>query len=211
MRLLNAETREFREFFGHPPSYAILSHTWGEDEVSFADMKDPSHTTKLGYRKIENCCQKAIQLGFAYVWVDTCCIDKSSSAELTEAINSMFSWYEKSGVCFIYMVDVPPENYSRDNYGAFANSRWFTRGWTLQELLAPYSRLFFDAEWNHINFDKPLQLTPSFRKQLRELENEIWVLERITKIREACLRKYTSFYEYTVAELYWGSSVSTCL
>jgi hypothetical protein len=131
MRLLHARTLTLKSFFEDVPPYAILSHCWGEDEVLFSDLKSPELArAKNGFEKIERTCERAIKDGFNYCWIDTCCIDKSSSAELSEAINSMFTWYRNSGKCYAYLVDVDrPED--------FANSRWFTRAWTLQELLAP--------------------------------------------------------------------------
>ncbi|KAH8812639.1 heterokaryon incompatibility protein-domain-containing protein [Xylogone sp. PMI_703] len=121
-----------------PPKYAILSHTWGEGEVSYQDMRAGAHQArgKSGFSKIEHCCAQAHQDEFKWVWIDTCCIDKSSSSELSEAINSMYRWYEKSHVCYAYLVDVPPLSPELDE-DKFRSSRWFTRGWTLQELIAP--------------------------------------------------------------------------
>ncbi|GLA68489.1 hypothetical protein AtubIFM55763_005227 [Aspergillus tubingensis] len=92
MRLINARTIELEEFVGQNiPRYAILSHTWGKDEVTFQDMQTPTVTEKLGYAKIKHSCERALQDSLGYVWVDTCCIDKTSSAELSEAINSMMA------------------------------------------------------------------------------------------------------------------------
>jgi ankyrin repeat protein len=125
------------------PPYAILSHTWGrdEDEVTFKDWNDGISRTKSGYKKIQSCGEQAAKDGLEYFWIDTLCIDKSSSAELSEAINSMYLWYEAADVCYAYLDDVP----SKKN---FLESRWFTRGWTLQELVAPEKVIFFDDEWN---------------------------------------------------------------
>lgn len=110
MRLINVDTFELDSFADHrnTPGYAILSHTWGEDEVLFRDAQPVTEATKQkhGRRKIENTCMQAKEDGLQYAWVDTCCIDKSSSAELSEAINSMFAWYEESNVCYAYLVDV---------------------------------------------------------------------------------------------------------
>lgn len=148
MRLLHIDTWELREFFNDPPPYAILSHTWGpgQDELTFDDVRSvPGNgfahiTTKAGFAKAKGCCRVARQNGFDYVWIDTCCIDKSSSAELSEAINSMFLWYQQSSVCYAYLADVL-------NPGGLVHSRWFKRGWTLQELLAPNEVLFYDKDW----------------------------------------------------------------
>ncbi|KAI0487382.1 heterokaryon incompatibility protein-domain-containing protein [Xylaria cf. heliscus] len=159
MHLLNVHTRQLQEFFERIPPYAILSHTWGEDEVLFQDLSTPGHERKLGYRKIEGCCQQAIRDGFNFVWVDTCCIDKRSSAELSEAINSMFKWYGNAQVCYVYLVDVLWKEGSGESYSNFRNSKWFTRGWTLQELIAPAYLKFFDKTWS-IMFDLDWRVAP---------------------------------------------------
>ncbi|KAI4958412.1 hypothetical protein J4E86_004012 [Alternaria arbusti] len=153
MRLLNVNTRQLWEFFGDAiPPYAILSHTWGKDEVSLEDLSREGHQQKQGYAKIEGCCQQANKDKHSWVWVDTCCIDKTSSAELSEAINSMYRWYENSEVCYAYLRDVPSGADVYAQGSAFRKSRWFTRGWTLQELLAPRRIEFYDTDWTPISF-----------------------------------------------------------
>jgi hypothetical protein len=134
------------------PPYAILSHTWGtdEEEVTFKDMVDGTGKTKAGYRKIQFCGEQAAKDGLRFFWVDTCCIDKSSSAELSEAINSMFQWYHKAVKCYVYLIDVLASGSVGTWKLVFQNSRWFTRGWTLQELLAPTSVEFFSVEGKQI-------------------------------------------------------------
>ena len=98
MRLLHSRTLELKEFFdSYVPPYAILSHTWENDEVTLQDMQGPNAARKAGYVKIVRCCRQAVMEGLEYVWVDTCCIDKTSSAELSEAINSMYQWYRECG------------------------------------------------------------------------------------------------------------------
>ena len=93
MRLLNAKSLKLEEFIdNHVPPYAVLSHRWQDDEVTFQTMQAGSGPAFKGYTKVKQCCDLAIKNGLSYVWIDTCCIDKSSSAELTEAINSMFTW-----------------------------------------------------------------------------------------------------------------------
>ncbi|KAF9873305.1 hypothetical protein CkaCkLH20_09118 [Colletotrichum karsti] len=151
MRLINTTSLEIVEFFDNDiPKYAILSHTWGDGdtEVSFSDFRrgDPLTKAKPGYQKIENACKEASKRSLHYVWVDTCCIDKTSSAELSEAINSMFQWYEEAEICFAYLADATSAT-ALEPSGA---SRWFTRGWTLQELLAPSKLEFFDEDWGFI-------------------------------------------------------------
>jgi hypothetical protein len=111
MRLLHSTTLELREFTETEiPPYAILSHTWGKDEVSFEDMQNGDDAKKKkGYSKIQRRCEIAASDGFEYAWVDTCCIDKTSSSELSEAINSMYQWYQKAEVCYVYLSDCTSE------------------------------------------------------------------------------------------------------
>ncbi|KAL7621711.1 hypothetical protein AAE478_009038 [Parahypoxylon ruwenzoriense] len=151
MWLLNARDWKLYEFVeADAPPYAILSHTWGAAEVSFADVRGTrsGYRRKNGWRKIMWCFSQALTDGLEYVWVDTCCINKSSSAELSEAINSMFRWYEKSQVCYAYLVDVRSDDKPDAANSLFRQSRWFTRGWTLQELIAPALLIFYDVRWN---------------------------------------------------------------
>jgi hypothetical protein len=138
-------------FFAHkiPQKYAILSHTWEAEEVTFEDLRDGIGMNKAGYKKIRFCGEQARRDGLQYFWVDTCCIDKSSSAELTEAINSMFRWYRESTKCYVYLSDVSRPAVDSDDLAweaAFRISKWFTRGWTLQELIAPILVEFFSEE-----------------------------------------------------------------
>jgi ankyrin repeat domain-containing protein 50 len=134
------------------PLYAILSHTWEADnqELTFQDVMNGTGRSKSGYRKIQFCGDQAKKDGLQYFWVDSCCIDKSSSAELSEAINSMFRWYQNAAKCYVYLSDVSTGQHSRPPElrweSAFSRSRWFTRGWTLQELLASSSVEFFSRE-----------------------------------------------------------------
>jgi hypothetical protein len=137
------------EYFGKSiPRYAILSHTWGTDdeEVSFKDLIEGTGKSKAGYGKIRFCGEQAAKDGLRFFWVDTCCIDKSSSSEVSEAINSMFQWYHKADKCYVYLADVSVSDLTGTWKPVFQNSRWFTRGWTLQELLAPKSVEFFSAD-----------------------------------------------------------------
>ena len=157
MRLLHTSTLKLEEFIGsNIPPYAILSHTWGIEEVSFQDMQGSGAMEKVGYEKISRCCEKAATGGFEYAWVDTCCIDKSSSSELSEAINSMYRWYRNAEVCYVSLSDVPHDYESLD---LFKRSRWFTRGWTLQELIAPSMVIFFDSDWEEIGTKSSLQIS----------------------------------------------------
>jgi hypothetical protein len=129
MRLLDVSTLRTTEFFGDKiPPYAILSHTWGDHEVSFVDLEERPAVgkAKAGYAKITKCCKKAAAHGFKWAWIDSCCIDKRSSAELSEAINSMFRWYKRAQICYVFLSDVP---HARDfPVDEFLGSRWFARG-----------------------------------------------------------------------------------
>src|SRR5437762_13335921 len=125
MRLLNTINYKLEEFGGNKiPPYTILSHTWGENEItfqhivraSFDDVKDDER-----YEKVKRTCSTAAAHGFRYVWIDTCCIDKTSSAELSEAVNSMYRWYQESEVCYAYLADVPSNDVIR---AELSESRW---------------------------------------------------------------------------------------
>ncbi|PNP74386.1 hypothetical protein FNYG_12435 [Fusarium nygamai] len=154
MRLINTTTLEVEEFFDVSiPEYAILSHTWGDGEVSLQDWADRKNRRfKPGFQKIVWACAQAVKDQLTHVWVDTNCIDKSSSAELSEAINSMFRWYRRSAVCYVYLEDVATVTLDECTKpeSAFRNARWFTRGWTLQELIAPPNVNFFSSNWTLI-------------------------------------------------------------
>lgn len=162
-----------RDFIHSPAPYAILSHTWGddEDEVTFKEMTDVSEMTKLksGYRKIRFCVDQAASDGLKYSWVDTCCIDKPNNTELSKAINSMFRWYHDSAKCYVYLSDVSTNDHDQVDSScqpwepALRTSRWFTRGWTLQELIAPPSVEFFCSDGKRLGDKKSLE------RQLNEI------------------------------------------
>ncbi|KXJ96073.1 heterokaryon incompatibility protein-domain-containing protein [Microdochium bolleyi] len=159
MRLLSFDDQDKLQWTEFPdakvPPYAILSHTWEDEEVSYADLVAGRAQNRLGYQKIMFCGrQAAARDGLSYFWVDSCCIDKESSAELSEAIISMFRWYQRATKCYVYLSDV--STFARHHgttdhpvdwwISPFRESRWFTRGWTLQELLAPRCVEFYSAE-----------------------------------------------------------------
>lgn len=146
------------------PPYAILSHTWGSQEVTFEDMVKDSGRSKIGYEKIKFCGEQAARDGLQYFWVDSCCIDKSNSQELQEAITSMFRWYQRARKCYVHLSNVLIRKRKRrddDSRGtweqAFRQSRWFTRGWTLQELLAPPTVEFFSKEGRRLGDKQSLE------------------------------------------------------
>lgn len=147
MRLLNTSNLKLYDFYdAEIPDYAILSHTWGKEEVSLQMLQAPESKRLKGYTKIMRCCEMALSEGWKYAWVDTCCIDKTSSADLSEAINSMYRWYEKAQVCYVYLADVSAVTVNWE----FRTSRWFSRGWTLQELLAPRTVVFYNRHWEEL-------------------------------------------------------------
>ena len=156
-----------KDFVGDDvPGYAILSHTWGLDteEVTFKDLIDGTGKHKNGYNKIWFCGKQAKRDGLQYFWVDTCCIDKSNNTELSEAINSMFRWYRDAAKCYVYLSDVSSPAFDTNDESSqlpcesvLRKSRWFTRGWTLQELLAPGSVEFFSREGNRLGDKRSLE------------------------------------------------------
>ena len=150
MRLLHTKNLRVQQFVPNDvPKYAILSHTWGKEEVTLQDIEAPTFTAMKGFSKLQGCCERADKDGYQWVWVDTCCIDKTSSAELSEAINSMYSWYQHSAVCYAYLSDI-------QDIKALNTSRWFSRGWTLQELIAPRHIILFDGQWRNIGTKQTL-------------------------------------------------------
>ncbi|KAM7189385.1 Heterokaryon incompatibility protein (HET) domain containing protein [Rhypophila sp. PSN 637] len=197
MRLIDTKTLHSQEFTGPKvPRYAILSHTWGDQELTYQDWlyvheqspkrwgwtHIPEEIQRLkstaGYTKVVKACEYARQhnSNCQWLWADTVCIDKSSSAELSEAINSMFEWYRRSEVCYALLVDVPPlsrDELARCSYrtSPFRRSRWFRRGWTLQELVAPWSVVFLSQDWT------PLGTKSTLAKHIAT----------ITSIPESCL------------------------
>jgi hypothetical protein len=147
MRLLNTHTLEFEEFVGRPEEdYAILSHRSGDEEVSYKEFRKSREAVKhrAGYKKIAEFCEISKQRGYRLAWIDTCCIDKRSSAELSEVLNSMFEWYQNSSECYVWL-----EDYS-GNLDDLHKCTWFKRAWTLQEMLAPERVVFFTLDWKVI-------------------------------------------------------------
>ncbi|KAM3082705.1 hypothetical protein ACMFMF_002359 [Clarireedia jacksonii] len=163
-------TNDFNDGDQIPP-YAILSHTWGldDEEVTFEDIVNGTGEVKPGYEKIRFCGKQARQDGLLYFWIDTCCINKSNNAELSRSINSMFRWYRNATRCYVYLSDVSIGGNHKCTSQLweldFRKSKWFTRGWTLQELLAPASVEFFSQE------GKLLGDKNSLRKQIYEITN----------------------------------------
>lgn len=189
MRLLDVKTLSLKEFTGNVPPYAILSHTWHEgEEVILQELGIPEARLKSGFKKIECACEQAAKDGLSWVWIDTCCIDKSSSHELSEAINSMFRWYKDSKICYVYLEDVAPDGSN------LKDARWFTRGWTLQELIAPGSVILYSRDWEY----------------LRTKSEFAWSLEKITGIDRKVLLDASRIREVSVARrMFWASKRTT--
>nr|VWO95696.1 Transcriptional regulator SlyA [Ganoderma boninense] len=155
-----AELYYFSRNFDAAGGYAVLSHTWDGDEQTLQEVRaigercrasgtNPRDDPALS-PKIRNCCIAAEKHGYRWVWIDSCCIDKTSSSELSEAINSMFRWYKEAEVCFAYLADVSRNCLLHADESAFRRSRWHTRGWTLQELIAPDFLIFLSSDWHEL-------------------------------------------------------------
>jgi ankyrin repeat protein len=148
MRLINVHTLKFRTFLRDKPRYAIASHRWLDNETTFQDFCESKNVDHQGHQKIINFADYVRNniAGVDWLWIDTCCINKDSSTELQEAITSMFRWYRDAEICLALLsdVDVPHDT------SEFTNSAWFTRGWTLQELLASRFVVFLTRKWRVI-------------------------------------------------------------
>ena len=193
MRLLNARTFELKYFPEESvPPYVILSHTWGpaNEEVIYQDFENLEKAKeKPGFRKIDGCCSQARRDKFKWVWIDSCCIDKTSSVELSEAINSMFQWYRRSHICYAYLSDVvsSPARVWAVQTGDFYLSRWFFRGWTLQELIAPQVLNFYNHRWEDIGTKS------SFAPILKEITGIPVDILRDGNLSEYCVAEIMSW------------------
>jgi hypothetical protein len=172
MRLLHIDSSERlipTDFSGKTiPPYAILSHTWGGDEFLYEDLMNGTGNSKAGYEKIQFCGEQAARDHLQYFWVDTCCIDRWNLRELSNAINSMFRWYRNAAKCYVFLSDISAPMTDAQLHqsiweASFRKSRWFTRGWTLQELIAPTLVEFFSLE------RQPLGDKESLEQQIQEI------------------------------------------
>lgn len=161
----NGELRLTKDLARDVPANTILSHVWGtdEEELTFGEMSNGTGKDKAGYSKITFCRDQTRKDGLRHFWLDTCCIDKTNSTELSEAINSMFRWYSEAYRCYVLLPDVSFQKsdiHVSDGLSeaAFRNSKWFTRGWTLPELLAPTSVEFFSKEENFMGNKRTLKV-----------------------------------------------------
>jgi hypothetical protein len=237
MRLLqHSETGRFtltKDFIGDDqiPPYAILSHTWGPDneEVTFEEIVNGTGEIKPGYEKIRFCEEQARQDGLLYFWIDTCCINKSNDAELSRSINSMFRWYRNATRCYVYLSDVSSPSVGGDHKcnpqpweSDFRKSRWFTRGWTLQELLAPASVEFFSREHKRLGDKNTLgkqiyeitnipyvALQGHLLSQFSVEERLQWIQHRQTKLEEDKAYSLLGIFDVYILPIYgegWGKA-----
>ncbi|KAI6143990.1 hypothetical protein BKA82DRAFT_160774, partial [Pisolithus tinctorius] len=173
--------------------YVTLSHRWGKGEPSLRDVKGRSvyrMSPEGGLRKLHAFCLVACKQGYLWVWSDTCCIDKDSSAELQEAILSMFTWYRRSTLTIVHLSDVP-------DTGSLAGSEWLERGWTLQELLAPRCILFYTRDWS-------LYKNPASSNHKTDVA-VIEELERATGIESRFLTDFHPGMDNARSRLQWAS------
>jgi hypothetical protein len=208
------------------PPYAIMSHTWGAqaeaEEVTFADLAKNAGKDKPGYKKIEFCGEQAKRDGLQYFWIDTCCINKANKAEHSLAIRSMFCWYRNAAKCYVYLSDVSASSLPAEEEPSpplwdteFRRSKWFTRGWTLQELLAPGVVEFFSREWHRLG-DRI-----SLKSQIHEVttiphevlegaplshssveERFRWRQDRHTKLKEDAAYSLSGIFDVDIAPVY---------
>jgi hypothetical protein len=208
--------------------YAILSHTWTGQEVTYQDLISGAGKSKSGYEKIKFCGEQATRDGLRYFWVDTCCIDKSNSVELSTAIISMFRWYRNAEKCYVYLTDVSAPAYSGDVRpsqstweAAFGGSRWFTRGWTLQELIAPAKVEFYSEEGKRLgdkqSLEKPIhEITQIPVQALRGdpfsdfsiAERKGWAAKRQTTEEEDIVYCLIGLFEVSMPPLYGEGKVA---
>ncbi|TBU35788.1 heterokaryon incompatibility protein-domain-containing protein [Dichomitus squalens] len=174
-------------------SPTLVSHTSSAFSIAYSSsiLDHPDLTSK-----VREACRVAREHGYRYIWIDSCCIDKTSSSELSEAINSMHRWYRDASVCYAFLADVPTANRAeiRSPGSPFYQSRWFTRGWTLQELIASRSLVFLSRDWVALGTKVSL----------------VDVVETITGIDQDILRHQKSLDQVSVARrMSWASRRST--
>ncbi|KAI0805743.1 heterokaryon incompatibility protein-domain-containing protein [Xylaria sp. FL0064] len=195
MRLLNVRTFQLEEYVGTDiPRYSILSHRWEDEEVNFHDLINDRYSEMKGSQKVLDCCRMSRSEGLKYTWIDSCCIDKSSSAELSEAINSMFHWYKDAAVCYAYLSDI-------QTVSDLPASRWFKRGWTLQELIAPDAVVFLNADWCEIGTRASLTATVS---EITGIDRDILGTSRPRPDITECLNQLSA-----VKKLSWAAHRAT--
>ncbi|KAL8664743.1 MAG: hypothetical protein Q9168_007842 [Polycauliona sp. 1 TL-2023] len=218
MWLINVHTTQLEEVWDEEvKAYAILSHRWQQDEITFKDMQNPeAAANKPQFSKIAGVCEIARNDGYDYAWVDTCCINKDSSAELTEAINSMFRWYKAAAVCYAFLSDIVADSTVRGSANhQIAYSVWFDRGWTLQELLAPANVVFYDHHWKVLGTKQSLRETLMRRTRIAEealngeplstfsiAQRMSWASQRVTTRKEDIAYSLLGIFDVNMPMLY---------
>lgn len=219
MWLINVDTLQLENFVGNDVwttrPYAILSHTWEDEEVTHQDMRDLSLArNKVGFWKIEKTCEQAKEDRLGYAWVDTCCIDKTSSTELQEAINSMFEWYAHAMKCYALLSDVKDKGSVSSLEKDLMHSRWFSRGWTLQELIAPTNVHFMDQSWKPLGSRSSLEAYISKRTKIHShlmKEGQLFEFDRNTSNHDLRANRDSRWLgRYSMAQrMSWAASRQT--
>jgi hypothetical protein len=197
MRLIHTEKREVHDFLDalSIPRYVALSYSWAADEVGRGDLRDTSLASeKLSLQKLKEFCREAGNLSFEWLWVDTVCVDRSSTAELSEAINSMFKWFRQSGACIVYLSDVDYVGNVQEQEKNIRQSRWMRRSWTLQELIAPKNMYFYAANWMMIGTKESL----------------LPLLSEVTQVDKAVLENADHLSDYSIGRIMsWAANRET--
>jgi hypothetical protein len=178
----------------------MLSHRWEGKEPLLQDIQDKSvYDSELdsvgGMTKLRSFCKTARDAGHNWAWSDTCCIDKSNNVELHESVNSMFVWYHHSALTIVYLSDVPPSS----KYGALAMSAWNTRGWTIQEFIAPKVILFYQNNWTLYLDDR----TPNHKESITIMQE----LKDATGIDQSAVAAFRPSMNDVREKLHWASPV----
>ncbi|EJF67323.1 HET-domain-containing protein [Dichomitus squalens LYAD-421 SS1] len=205
LRLLHTRTLKFQEFHNpHSVDYAILSHVWDKGgEQSYQEVLDAirqehtssgSSTDSRICEKIRRFCERAAEDGYEWAWIDSCCIDQSSSSEVSESINSMYNLYRHASQCYVFLRDVDDDDDPRQRASQFRRSEWFRRGWTLQELIAPAVLVFLSKTWT------PVGTKDSLAR----------VVQQITKIDAGVLKGYVPLATIPVGvRMSWAANRDT--
>lgn len=221
MWLLNTASLQLERHDGSLPKYAILSHRWEQDEVDFNQVYSGAAAVqnRRGWCKVLNCCRLARNAGILYAWIDTCCIDKSNSVDFQEAINSMYSYYERSSRCYAFLSDVHSSGNTASEdelFDEISRSKWFTRGWTLQELIAPHNLMFYNSNWEYLcakrAYSRQLQMITGIDNKLLEGEAKLhdfsvgqrmaWAASRMTTKIEDEAYSLLGLFQISMALLY---------
>ncbi|KAK3623731.1 hypothetical protein LTR56_014697 [Elasticomyces elasticus] len=215
MRLLNVQTLNFTEFSSDVPKYVIASHRWtAGSEAKTKDVEKRRNTHSSGYKKVEGFAKYARDCiaDVEWFWIDTCCVNQESSQEVNEAVNSMFSWYANAEMCLVYLADVDKPLHEDECLPRLQASEWFTRGWTLQELLAPHMVTFLSKRWEVIG-NKSSAGSIRRTSRINQGPSLIPLLATITSIPEKVLYNYEQSKTLTTEDkLAWivGRNTAKC-